>query len=235
MNCLQDLMNFETWNSSLFFFLNYTADTDTHTRWLGESANSERREMRVRVHTPAIELSRWQTVCLRLHYNLLHMRMVFDWDHLPLACNVLFATGGTIIVWFTCCLLDDFLVTVIVDRFSAMGDDDTDCGVVVVCAAAAVLFGVNRLSKKNSEINSHINFVVFFHWNVSWKQQKVYEIENKQKPPFYESVCLCLFIEKCVALSNMTNSMRFMRRWTFYNLTFCCFREKLHDTGSNFR
>lgn len=38
-----------------------------------------------------------------------------------------------------------------------MGDDDTDCGVVVV-AAVVVLFGVNRLSKKakNSEINSHI-------------------------------------------------------------------------------
>lgn len=167
----------------------------------------------MRVHTPAIELSRWQTVFVYGYITtiLYTHEMVFDWDHLPLACNVLFATGGTIIAWFTCCLFDDFLVTVIVDRFSVTGDDDTDFVVVVAGAAAAVvLFGVNRLSKKwskkNNEINSHINFSLFFffHWNVSWKQ-KVYEIENRQtnkwtnkKTPFYESVCLCLFIERCV-------------------------------------
>lgn len=96
----------------------------------------------------------------------------------------------------------------IVDRFSAMGDDDTDRVVVVVVGGAVaapvvVLFGVNRLSKneaKNSEINFTYKFCCLLPLKCLIVKQKVYEIENKQmnkqKTPFYESVCLCLFIER---------------------------------------
>lgn len=88
------------------------------------------------------------------------MNHTFDRDHLPLACNVLFATGGTVIAGFTCCLFDNFLVTA--DRFSEIGDDDT--ADVTVVTAVCPLFGVNRFSvneKKNEMQNNFTHFSSF--------------------------------------------------------------------------
>lgn len=105
---------------------------------------------------------------------------LFDRDHLPLACKVLFATGGTVIAWFTCCLFDNFLVTVLADRFSEMGED------VVVVAVVWLLFGVSRFSenkaKKQREKKFHTFFLLFFSYsNVSWNEKftKLKKLTNK--------------------------------------------------------
>lgn len=125
------LNEFRNMKFIVFFLITYKY---AHTQ---HSSEKERAEGKRDVSKSANELRMANCISSYCYCN-----NYIDWDHLPLACKVLFATGGTIIAWFTCCLFDDFLVTVIVDRFSEMGDVDTDVVVVVV-----VLFGVNRLSE----------------------------------------------------------------------------------------